>query len=261
MSETRTAAGPIVRVRGLRAAYGDVTILRDIDFEVARGEVFVILGGSGCGKSTLLRHLIGLVDPAEGAIEIDGEDLVAARGALRERLRRRFGVLFQGGALFSNMTLAENVGLPLEEFSDLPPEAIRRIAQRKLALVGLTGYEDHRPNEISGGMRKRAGVARALALDPPLLFLDEPSAGLDPISAADLDRLLLDLRESLGTTLVVVTHELASIYAIADRCIMLDKARRTIVATGRPADLRDASDDPFVREFFRREATAAPEVS
>ncbi len=253
------AARSMVRVRGLRAAYGDVTVLRDIDFDVRRGEVFVILGGSGCGKSTLLRHLIGLIEPAAGSIEIDGADLVSARGAERERILQTFGVMFQSGALFSSLTLAGNVALPLEEFTTLPRAAVRSVAERKLALVGLRGYEDHGPSEISGGMRKRAGVARALALDPPILFLDEPSAGLDPISAADLDRLILDLRDALGATIVIVTHELASIYAVADRCIMLDKARKTIVAEGRPSDLRDHGDDPFVRAFFRREATVPEE--
>ena len=243
-------------MRGLRAAYGDVTILRDVTFDVARGEVFVILGGSGCGKSTLLQHLIGLIPPTAGSILIGGEDLAHAEGADRERLLRRFGVMFQSGALFSSMTLAENVSLPLEEFTDLPPDAVRRVAEQKLSLVALDGYEDHHPNEISGGMKKRAGVARALALDPPLLFLDEPSAGLDPISAADLDQLILDLRDSLGTTIVIVTHELDSIYTVADRCIVLDKARRGIVAMGHPKDLRDHSPDAFVRAFFNRQPTA-----
>jgi phospholipid/cholesterol/gamma-HCH transport system ATP-binding protein len=221
--------------------------------------VFVILGGSGCGKSTLLRHLIGLRPPASGTIELCGERFDDAVGERRARLQRRFGVLYQSGALFSGMTLAGNVALPLEEFTDLPREAIRRIASRKLAMVGLSGYEGYLPNEISGGMQKRAGVARALALDPELLFFDEPSAGLDPITSAELDQMILGLRDLLGTTMVIVTHELSSIYAVADRCIMLDKARRTIVAEGSPAALRDTSDDPFVRAFFRREA--APSAS
>lgn len=245
----------VVSVRGLRCAYGPTTILRDIEFDVRRGEIFVILGGSGCGKSTLLRNMSGIEDAAAGSIHIVGHDLVAARGDERQALLRRFGVMFQSGALFSSMTLAENVGLPLSEFTDLPRAAVRRVAEQKLALVGLTGYEDHHPAEISGGMCKRVGVARALALDPPLLFLDEPSAGLDPISAADLDELIVDLRDSLDTTIVIVTHELDSIYAIADRCIVLDKARRTIVATGRPQELRDTTEDPFVHAFFNREAT------
>jgi phospholipid/cholesterol/gamma-HCH transport system ATP-binding protein len=254
------SADPIIACHGVRCAYGPVTILKDIDFEVQRGEVFVILGGSGCGKSTLLQHLIGLIRPAEGQILIDGDDLGAAHGEDRERLLRRFGVMFQSGALFSSMTLAENVSLPLEEFTDLPEDAIRRVAEQKLSLVALDGFEDHHPSEISGGMKKRAGVARALALDPPILFLDEPSAGLDPISAADLDQLILDLRDSLGATIVIVTHELDSIYTVADRCIVLDKARRGIVATGNPKDLRDHSPDPFVKAFFNRLASSQQEA-
>jgi len=264
MSDDRTAGSEaardggdvVVQVRGLKCAYGATTILRDLDFHVNRREIFVILGGSGCGKSTLLRNLIGIVDAAEGSIHIAGHDLVSAAGDERRSLLKSFGVMFQSGALFSSMTLAQNIALPLEEFTDLPPSAIRRVAEQKLALVNLTGYEEHRPAEISGGMCKRVGVARALALDPPLLFLDEPSAGLDPISAADLDQLILELRDSLGTTIVIVTHELDSIFNIADRCIVLDKARQTIVAEGHPKDLRDTSDDPFVHAFFNREASA-----
>ena len=252
-SSADDAGRGIVSVRGLRCAYGDVEVLREVSFDVHRGEVFVILGGSGCGKSTLLRHLIGLLEPTHGTIRIDGVEMTTAGGDERLALLRRFGVLFQSGAMFSGLTLAENLALPLEEFTELPSEAIRELCERKLALVGLGGYGDYLPDEISGGMRKRAGVARALALDPPLLFFDEPSAGLDPISSASLDRLILDLRDALGTTMVIVTHELASIYAVADRCIMLDKERRTIVARGRPQDLRDGSEDPFVRAFFRRE--------
>lgn len=249
-------AAPILRVRGLRAAYDGRTILENVSFDVARGEVFVILGGSGCGKSTLLKQLIGLVEPAEGSIEIDGAELTVAYGADRLRLLRKFGVLYQSGALFSSMTLAENVALPLEEFTDLPREAIEMIVRLKLDLVGLAHATDRYPSELSGGMKKRAGVARALALDPEILFLDEPSAGLDPITSAEFDELLLELRRSLGTTIVIVTHELQSIYAVADRCIMLDRARRTIVAEGRPADLRETSRDPWVRAFFRRERAA-----
>ncbi len=249
-------ATPLISVRGVRCAYGETEILKDVSFDVSPGEIVVVLGGSGCGKSTLLRHLIGLHDPTHGEIVIDGVDLVATTGVDRMALLRRFGVTFQSGALFSAMTLIENVSLPLEEFTELPPAAIREISERKLAVVGLDGYGEHYPDEISGGMQKRAGVARALALDPPLLFCDEPSAGLDPISGAALDQLLLDLRDALGTTMLIVTHELASIYAVADRCIMLDKARRTIVASGPPEELRDTSDDPYVLAFFRREAVA-----
>jgi phospholipid/cholesterol/gamma-HCH transport system ATP-binding protein len=248
------AAAPVIRVRGLRAGYDDRAILEDVSFDVSRGEVFVILGGSGCGKSTLLKHMIGLVDPLGGTVEIDGADLTAARGEERLGILRKFGVLYQSGALFSSLTLAENVALPLEEFTDLPPDAIDLLVHLKLDLVGLVHAADRFPSELSGGMKKRAGVARALALDPGILFLDEPSAGLDPITSAEFDRLVLDLRDSLGTTVVIVTHELQSIYAVADRCVMLDRARRTIVAEGRPADLRDASADPWVRAFFRRQA-------
>lgn len=251
MSAERTA-DPVVQVSGLEARYGDTVVLRDIDFEVGRGEVFVILGGSGCGKSTLLRHLIGLIPPYAGTIRIDGEELGRTEEERRPVLRK-CGVMYQGGALFSSMTLAQNVALPLEEFTDLSPSAIQAVVRRKLALVALSGYEDHLPSELSGGMQKRAAVARALALDPCVLFCDEPSAGLDPVSSVDLDHLLLGLRDALGTTMVIVTHELQSIYTVADRCIMLDKARKTIVADGPPRELRDHSEDAFVRAFFRRE--------
>lgn len=248
---------PIVRVVDMAARFGPVTVLEHVNFEVARGEIFVILGGSGCGKSTLLRHMIGQYDPEAGRIEIDGEELRTAVGEDRARILRKFGVLYQSGALFSSMTLAENVALPLQEFTELPGTAISQIASMKLEMVGLGGYEDYLPSEISGGMQKRAGIARALALDPELLFFDEPSAGLDPITSAELDELILGLRRNLGTTMVIVTHELASIYAVADRCIMLDKARRTIVAEGVPGDLRDHATDPFVRAFFRRDPAEA----
>jgi phospholipid/cholesterol/gamma-HCH transport system ATP-binding protein len=245
-------AEPVLSVRGLAIGYDGKTVLRDIDFDVAAGEVFVVLGGSGCGKSTLLRTLIGLIDPIKGSVRVDGEEFLWSEGPARVAMLRKFGVLYQSAALFSSMTLLENVSLPLEEFTALPKDAIEMIARTKLRLVALEGFEDHLPSAISGGMKKRAGVARALALDPRILFLDEPSAGLDPITSAELDRLVLDLRDALGTTMVVVTHELASIYAVADRCIVLEKARHTIVARGKPAELRDTSDDPYVRAFFRR---------
>ena len=247
-------ADPIIRVRGLSAGYDGRAILEDVSFDVHRGEVFVILGGSGCGKSTLLRHMIGLAEPIRGTVEIDGDDFTACTGDARQAILRKFGVLYQSGALFSSMTLAENVALPLEEFTSLPREAIDLVVRLKLDLVGLAHAAERFPSELSGGMKKRAGVARALALDPGILFLDEPSAGLDPITSAEFDRLVLDLRASLGTTVVIVTHELQSIYAVADRCIMLDRVRRTIVAEGKPAELRDTSRDPWVRAFFRREA-------
>jgi phospholipid/cholesterol/gamma-HCH transport system ATP-binding protein len=250
-------ADTILRVRGLTAGYGSTVVQKGLDFEVRRGEVFVILGGSGSGKSTVLKHVVGLVPPLAGSVEIDGEEVVGASGERRQRILRKFGMLYQSSALFGNLTVAENVALPLEEFTRLPPDAIDEVVRLKLGLVSMAHAEKHFPAELSGGMKKRAGVARALALDPLLLFLDEPSAGLDPITSAELDRVILDLRDALGATIVIVTHELPSIFAVADRCIVLDRERRTMVAQGSPADLRDGSDDPFVRAFFRREPMEA----
>ena len=244
----------IISVRGLTAAYGDDVILEDVSFEVRRGEVFVILGGSGSGKSTLMKHLIGLFPLVSGEVRIEGDNLATAAGELRQKILRRFGVAYQSGALFGSMTLTENVSLPLEEFTRLPVEARNVISWMKLKLVGLEGFGGHLPAEVSGGMQKRAAIARAMALDPAVLFLDEPSAGLDPITSAELDALILSLREGLGMTFVIVTHELPSIYAVADRVIMLDKRKKGITAEGRPQDLRDQSQDPYVRRFFRREA-------
>ena len=244
----------LIRVEGLTAGYDDNVVLKDISFEVRRGEVFVILGGSGCGKSTLLKHLIGLHRPKSGRVLIDGDDLTTAGGGDRLRLLRRFGVMYQSGALFGSMSLMENIRLPLEEFTGLDEEEMDLIARMKLQLVGLSGSENKMPSELSGGMQKRAAIARAMALDPALLFLDEPSAGLDPITSAGLDQLILQLARSLGITFVVVTHELASIYAIAGRVIMLDQQTKGIIATGRPQELRDQSDNPVVRQFFHREA-------
>jgi phospholipid/cholesterol/gamma-HCH transport system ATP-binding protein len=244
----------IISVRGLTAAYGDDVILQDISFEVKRGEVFVILGGSGSGKSTLLKHLIGLFPLVSGEVLIEGDNLATAAGAQRQRILRRIGVAYQSGALFGSMTLKENVSLPLEEFTRLSVEARNVVSWMKLKLVGLESFGGHLPAEVSGGMQKRAAIARAMALDPAVLLLDEPSAGLDPITSAELDALILSLREGLGMTFVIVTHELPSIYAVADRVIMLDKRKKGITAEGRPQDLREQSQDPYVRHFFRREA-------
>ncbi len=247
----------IIRVESVTVGYGDHVVLRDVSFDVRAGEVFVILGGSGCGKSTLLKHMIGLLQPMRGHVLIDGEDIVAATGEKRRALLRRIGVAYQRGALFGSMTVLENLRLPLEEYTDLPIEAMNLIARTKLSLVQLEGTEDLLPAELSGGMQKRAAIARAMALDPHILFLDEPSAGLDPITSAGLDELILRLQRSLGMTFVVVTHELPSIFSIADRVIMLDKQAKGIIAEGDPQALRDQSDNPRVRQFFNRKPEAS----
>ncbi len=241
-----------IEVHDLTMAYGDFVIQRDLDFTIGRGDIFVIMGGSGCGKSTLMRHLVGLKAPARGKVLFDGADFWGTAPEEREHLMRRFGVLYQGGALWSSMTLAENVALPLEEYSGLPASEIRDLVALKLSLVGLSGFGDYYPSEISGGMRKRAGLARAMALDPEVLFFDEPSAGLDPISARRLDELILALRDSLGATVVMVTHELASIFSIGSNSIFLDAGSRTMIAQGDPKKLLDECADPRVRQFLTR---------
>ena len=243
-----------IDVQGLTMAYGESVIQRDLTFTVRRGDVFVVMGGSGCGKSTLLRVLYGLLPPAAGRVLIEGTDYWAAAPVEQDRLRRRMGVLFQSGALWSSLTLAENVALPLGEYTTLKPPEIRDVVALKLALVGLAGFEGYYPSEISGGMRKRAGLARAMALDPAILFFDEPSAGLDPISSRRLDELILELRDSLGTTIVVVTHELPSIFAIADDSVFLDADTRTMIASGDPKTLRTDCPDERVRTFLNRGA-------
>lgn len=240
-----------IEVRDLECRYGASVVLRDVSFTVAQGEVFVVMGPSGCGKSTLLKNLIGLEDPFSGEIEFFGRGFRGARHAERSAMLREMGILYQSGALWSAMTVGENVAVPLQEYTRLTSERIRKLVSIKLAMVGLAGFEDYYPAELSGGMRKRAGLARALALDPKLLFFDEPSAGLDPLTSRNLDRLILKIRDSLGTTVVVVSHELESIFTIADRVLMLDPEQRTAAAIGRPRDLL-SNGPPAVREFLSR---------
>jgi phospholipid/cholesterol/gamma-HCH transport system ATP-binding protein len=241
-----------IRVSDLTMAYGSSVIQRDLSFDIYSGDIFVIMGGSGCGKSTLLKHMLGLLAPAAGDIAYNGKSFTAANDADRDVMRRQWGITYQTGGLFSAMTLAENVALPLGLYTADSSAQIADIVAYKLALVGLAGYQDYYPSEISGGMRKRAALARAIALDPDILFFDEPSAGLDPISSRLLDDLILEIKESTGATVVMVTHELASIFAIANNSVYLDADTRTMIAYGDPGDLREHSDQAVVRQFLTR---------
>jgi len=241
-----------IEVKNLTVGYGANILLKNVNFTVNNGEIFVILGGSGCGKSSLLKNLFGLYEPLSGDVLIEGQNITSAKGAERQKIMTSFGVMYQQGALFGSMNLLDNVTLFMQEYTQLSPEQMDLLARCKLDLVGLLPYESYMPSEISGGMQKRAAIARAMALDPKILFLDEPSAGLDPITSADLDSTIMDLSKNLGITFVIVSHELASIYAIADRVIMLDKGTKNIIAEGDPKLLRDTSTDPRVHQFFNR---------
>ena len=246
------AVEPHIVVKNLDMGYGSFVLMRDLNFTVNRGDVFIIMGGSGCGKSTLLKIMIGLKEPMRGRVSYNAVSFWETDPGERERIMKGFGILYQSGALWSSMTLSENIALPLQQYTDLKPKQIREITSLKLSLVGLAGFDDFYPSEISGGMRKRAGLARAMALDPDILFFDEPSAGLDPVSARLLDDLILELRDSLGCTFVVVTHELASIFAIGNNSIYLDVDSRTMTASGNPSKLLAESKDPKVRQFLTR---------
>jgi phospholipid/cholesterol/gamma-HCH transport system ATP-binding protein len=251
-------SGPAhISVRGLTMAYGSLVIQRSLDFDINREDIFVIMGGSGCGKSTLLKHMLGLIDPAAGEILYSGDSFTRASTTERESMRRRWGITYQSGGLFSAMSVGQNVALPLQLYTGYSASDIADIVNYKLALVGLAGYQDYNPSEISGGMRKRAALARAIALDPDILFFDEPSAGLDPISSRLLDELIVQLQESIGATVVMVTHELPSIFEIATNSVYLDARSKTMIAYGDPRELRDHSDQPVVRQFLARASSGA----
>jgi phospholipid/cholesterol/gamma-HCH transport system ATP-binding protein len=242
----------VIQVRDLVATYGEETILEGVSFDVYEGEIFVVLGGSGCGKSTLLKHLVRLMRPHSGQVLIDGDDIFDCDDEEFRTILKKIGILYQSSALLGSMTLAENIALPIREHTDLPESSLKTLVKMKLKLVHLDGYENYLPSEISGGMKKRAGLARAMALNPKILFFDEPSAGLDPVTSAEIDNLILHINRSLGTTMVIVTHELPSIFTVANRVIMLDRRTKGIVAEGDPRYLRDQSQDPLVRQFFNR---------
>jgi len=247
-----TEKKPHIDVKDLTMAFGSFVVQQDLTFTINRGDIFIIMGGSGCGKSTLMRHMVGLIEPAKGQVFYDGISFWDTDPDDREKFMRKIGISYQSGALWSSMTLAENIGLPLQEFTDLSPHQIREIVELKLALVGLSGFDAYYPSEISGGMQKRVGLARAIALDPEIVFFDEPSAGLDPISARLLDDLILELSDSLGATVAIVTHELASIFSIGNNSVFLDPDTKTMIAAGDPKKLRDESDNPKVRKFLTR---------
>lgn len=251
----------LIAVNNLKARYGEATILKDVNFDILQGEILAIIGGSGCGKTTLLRHLVGLNPPASGDISIDGHSITSNNDVASEAALRKIGILFQGGALFGSMTIAENVALPIREYTDLPPAAVANLVRMKLCSVDLGGYEDHLPSELSGGMIKRAALARALALNPQILFLDEPTAGLDPVISAEIEELILRINHSMGTTMVIITHSLNIIFKVAHRIIMLDKTAKGIIAQGDPNALKKSSPDPVVRRFFNRQARVSKKQS
>jgi phospholipid/cholesterol/gamma-HCH transport system ATP-binding protein len=245
---------PIISAKGVSLSYGDYVVLRDVSFNAIKGQALIVMGGSGCGKSTLLKSMVGLLEPVSGAIRYSNQDFWASDHQKRDEISRRFGILYQGGALWSSMSLLENVCFPLEMHTELSPREVREIAEYKLSLVGLSGFGDFRPSQLSGGMRKRGGLARAMSLDPEILFFDEPSAGLDPLSSRRLDDLILELKETLGITFIVVTHELPSIFTIADDSIFLDAESKTLLAWGPPATLRDECPEDKVRRFLLRQS-------